>query len=133
MKFTKDLIEIDPQVEVEKIVNKLKDEVAIKFRKKGAVIGISGGIDSSVVLGLCVKAFGAARVFALMLPEKDSSPDSLNLAKLLANKFGVSYEVEQISDALDGFGCYRRRDEAVKRIFPEYNNSYSDENFNPKR
>jgi len=124
MKFTKDLIKIDPAFETERIVKKLKDQVAFKLHKKGAVVGVSGGIDSSVVLGLCVNAFGAERVFALMLPEKDSSPDSLDLAKLLAEKFNVQYKVEEISGALDGFGCYKRRDEAVKRIFPEYNNSY---------
>ena len=124
MKFTKDLIKIDPASETERIIKSLKEEVAFRMRKKGAVIGVSGGIDSSVVLGLCVKAFGAERVFALMLPEKDSSPDSLSLAKLLAEKFSVRYAVEEISDALHGFGCYRRRDEAVKNVFPEYDNSY---------
>jgi len=124
MKFTKDLIKIDPVFETERIVKKLKDQVAFKLHKKGAVVGVSGGIDSSVVLGLCVNAFGAERVFALMLPEKDSSPDSLDLAKSLTSKFNVQYKVEEISGALDGFGCYKRRDEAVKRIFPEYNNSY---------
>jgi len=124
MKFSKDLIKIDPASETERIIKSLKEEVAFRMRKKGAVIGVSGGIDSSVVLGLCVKAFGAERVFALMLPEKDSSPDSLSLAKLLAEKFSVRYAVEEISDALHGFGCYRRRDEAVKNVFPEYDNSY---------
>ncbi len=124
MKFTKDIIKIDPAFEAERIIKTLKEEVAFRMRKKGAVIGVSGGIDSSVVLSLCVKAFGAERVFALMLPEKDSSPDSLTLAKLLAEKFGVQYFVEEISGALDGFGCYKRRDEAVKNVFPEYDNSY---------
>ena len=124
MKFTKDLINIDAASEAECIIKKIKEEVAYKFRRKGAVIGVSGGIDSSVVLALCVKAFGPERVFVLMLPERDSSPDSLTLATKLSEKFGVHYMVEQISDALDGFGCYQRRDEAVRRIFPEYNSNY---------
>jgi NAD+ synthase len=124
MKFTKDLINIDPVVETEKIIKSLKEEVILRFRKKGAVVGVSGGIDSSVVLSLCVKAFGPERVFVLMLPEKDSSPDSLTLAKALAEKYDVQYAVEEISSALEGFKCYERRDEAVRKIFPEYESSY---------
>lgn len=124
MKYSNDIINIDPALEAERIIKKLKEEVTAKFRRKGAVIGVSGGIDSSVVLALCVKAFGPDKVFILMLPEKDSSPDSLRLASSYAEKLGVSYAVEQISDALDGFGCYRRRDEAVQKVFPEYNSSY---------
>lgn len=124
MKYTKDLIKIDAAAETDRIVNKIKEVVAYKFRRKGIVIGVSGGVDSSVVLSLCVKALGPERVFALMLPEVDSSPDSLTLAKSLTSALGVQYEVEEISDALDGFGCYERRDEAVKKIFPEYNNTY---------
>ena len=124
MKFNKDSIKIDPVAETEKIVTRLKEEIAFKLRKKGALVGVSGGIDSSVVLALCVKAIGSEKVLAVMLPERDSSPDSLSLAKILTNKLNVSYVVEDISDVLDGFGCYRRRDEAVKRIFPEYDKSY---------
>lgn len=124
MKFNKDSIKIDPAKEMERIISRLKEEIAFVLRKKGAVVGVSGGIDSSVVLALCVKAIGPEKVLALMLPERDSSPDSLHLAKILTNKLNVPYVVEDISDALDGYGCYRRRDEAVKRIFPEYDKSY---------
>jgi len=124
MKFTKDSIKIDPAIETERIISRLKEEIAFVLRKKGAVVGVSGGIDSSVVLALCVKAIGSEKVLSVMLPERDSSPDSLRLAKILTNKLNVSYVVEDISDALDGYGCYRRRDEAVKRIFPEYDKSY---------
>jgi len=124
MKFTKDSIKIDPAQETEKIVSRLKEEIAFGLRKKGAVIGVSGGIDSSVVLALCARAIGPEKVLCIMLPEKDSSPDSLHLAKILTEKLNVAYIVEEISNALDGFGCYERRDEAVKQIFPEYDESY---------
>lgn len=124
MKFTKDSVKIDPVAETDKIVTWLKKEVAFELHKKGAVLGLSGGIDSSVVLALCVKALGPDKILAVMLPERDSSPESLYLAKMLTEQFGVTYVVEDISDALEGYGCYRRRDEAVKRIFPEYDKSY---------
>ena len=124
MNFSKDSIKIDPARETEKIVTKLKSELVQKLHKKGAVLGISGGVDSSVVLALCVKALGNEKILALMLPEKDSSPDSLELAKVLADKFKVKYVIEEISDSLTALGCYKRRDEAVKKVFPEYNESY---------
>jgi len=83
MKFTKDSVKIDPVAETDKIVTWLKKEVAFELHKKGAVLGLSGGIDSSVVLALCVKALGPDKILAVMLPERDSSPESLYLAKCL--------------------------------------------------
>ncbi|HQF44034.1 MAG TPA: NAD(+) synthase, partial [Ignavibacteriaceae bacterium] len=124
MNFTKDSIKIDPAKEFEKISTKLRDDVTKKLKKRGAVVGISGGIDSSVVLAICAKTFGPERVVGVMLPENDSNPDSLELATKLAEKFNVKYIVENMTDALAGFGCYRRRDEAIKNVFPEYNNNY---------
>ncbi|MCC6256108.1 MAG: NAD(+) synthase, partial [Ignavibacteriaceae bacterium] len=64
--------------------------------------------------------FGPEKVFAIMMPERDSSPESKELAAELCEKFKVPYILEDITDAVNGFGCYRRRDEAVKRVFPEY-------------
>lgn len=124
MNFTKDSIKIDPAKEFEKISTKLRDDVTKKLKKRGAVVGISGGIDSSVVLAICAKTFGPERVVGVMLPENDSNPDSLELATKLAEKYNVKYIVENMTDALAGFGCYRRRDEAIKNVFPEYNNNY---------
>ncbi|GIK23337.1 MAG: NH(3)-dependent NAD(+) synthetase [Ignavibacteriota bacterium] len=124
MKFTKDSINIEPAKEFEKISSKLKEDVIKKLKKRGAVVGISGGIDSSVVLAICAKTFGSDRVLGVMMPENDSNPDSLNLAKKLSAKFNTKYVVENMTDALAGFGCYKRRDDAIKDVFPEYNNSY---------
>ena len=124
MNFTKDSINIDPAKEVEKITSKLREDVAKKLKKRGAVVGISGGIDSSVVLALCSKAFGPERVLGVMMPENDSNPDSLELAKKLSAKFNTKYVVENMTEALAGYGCYKRRDEAIKNVFPEFNNRY---------
>jgi len=120
--FSKEILKIDdiPAL-VEKLGQQLKEDTFQKYKRRGTVIGISGGIDSSVSMALAVHALGSERVFGIMIPEKDSSPDSLELAENLANKFGVKTIVENISPALDGFACYERRDEAVKNVFPEYN------------
>jgi len=124
MNFSKDSINIDPVKEVEEITSKLKDNVTKKLKKRGAVVGISGGIDSSVVLALCAKTFGPERVLGIMMPENDSNPDSLELAKKLSSKFDTKYVVENMTEAVAGFGCYKRRDEAIKNVFPEFNSNY---------
>jgi NAD+ synthase len=91
------------------------------LRRYGAVVGVSGGVDSSTVLALCVRAFGPKRVTAVMMPEKDSDTESETLARKLAARFQVEeLLLENITPALEGFGCYPRRDEAIARIFPEY-------------
>lgn len=103
------------------ITQKLKEDILIVTKRKGAVVGISGGIDSAVTLALTVKAIGAENVIGILLPEKDSSGESKELALKLAKQFKVKTIEENITQALQGFGCYRRRDEAVAAIFPEYN------------
>jgi NAD+ synthase len=119
--FAKNIILLDNIEEVaDKIIEKIKQDILNVFKRNGAVVGISGGIDSSVCLALAARAFGPDRVLGIMLPEKDSSPDSETFAGELANKLGVKAIKENITAALSGFSCYERRDEAVKRIFPEY-------------
>jgi NAD+ synthase len=88
------------------------------------VIGVSGGIDSSVVAYLCARALGNERVFALFLPEVDSSADSLRLGRLVAKSLGVGSVVEDISPILKGARCYERRDDAVREVIPEYGEGY---------
>ncbi len=120
--FHKDILQFENVQQVtETLVSKLRKDITETIRRQGAVIGISGGIDSSVTLALAAKALGANKVLGLMLPEKDSSNDSKEFALKLASKFGVQTLEEDITGALEGFGCYRRRDEAVARVFPEYN------------
>jgi len=120
--FHKDILLINNiELFCNKITEKLKNETFSKLNRYGGVIGISGGIDSSVTLALSVKAFGPDKVLGVMLPEQDSSPESERLALMLANKYNVKTIKEDITQALKGFRCYERRDEAVVNIFPEYN------------
>lgn len=121
MTFSKEILNLDPAAETERIVTMLRQNVRKVMRRQGGVVGISGGIDSSVVLALAAKAFGPERVTAIMMPEKDSEAESETLARNLAAHFGVEETIlENITPVLDGFGCYQRRDEAIKRVFPEY-------------
>jgi NAD+ synthase len=119
--FSKDILNLeDIEFVVDEIINKLREDVIHRINRRGAVIGLSGGIDSSVCLALASKALGSDRVVGVEIPEKDSNPDSIELAELVASKFGVTTVKEVITPALEGFRCYERRDEAVKKIFPEY-------------
>ena len=122
--FTKEILHIEDIESVSnKIIEKLRNDVTYKLQRRGAVIGISGGIDSSVVLALSAKAFGHDRIVGIMLPEQDSSNDSETLAQQLADTFEVPTLIEDITKALDGFDCYKRRDEAIARVI---------KNFDPK-
>ena len=119
--FSKDIVLLsDVEAVANEIILKLQQDVLHNLKRLGAVIGTSGGIDSSVCLALTANAFGPERVLAIMMPEKDSSLESEALAKELAARFEVNAIKEDITPALAGFRCYERRDEAVRRIFPEY-------------
>ncbi len=106
--------------EAARLTAALRDIVHHQLRRQGAVVGISGGVDSSVVLALCARALGPERVLGLMLPERDSSPESATLAAQVAAHYGVATATEDITAALVGAGCYARRDEAIRRLFPDY-------------
>ncbi|MDD4727857.1 MAG: NAD(+) synthase [Dysgonamonadaceae bacterium] len=107
--------------ECDKIVDKLKKTVYHQLNRRGGVVGISGGIDSSVTLALTVRALGAENVIGIILPESESSSDSEIMAKELAKRFGVKVVVESITPALKGFGCYSRRDSAISNVIPAFN------------
>ena len=123
MNFGKDVLVIDAAAETERIVSMLRNNVRQVLHRYGGVVGISGGVDSSVVLALCVRAFGPERVAAIMMPEKDSDAETERLARLVAQHYGVEPVLEDITPVLDGFGCYSRRDAAIRRVFEEYDAS----------
>jgi NAD+ synthase len=120
MSFTKEILKLDPSIEADRLVEFLRHNVHKVMRRYGAVIGISGGIDSSTVLAICVQAFGPTRVTALMMPDKDSDEESVPLARKLAETYGLEPILEDVTPALEGFGCYTRRDGAIKRVYKAY-------------
>ena len=122
--FSRELLRIDPAAAAAEIESAIRDIVLAKLRRKGAVVAISGGIDSSVVAALCARALGKDRVLGLMLPETDSSHDSLRLARLLADSIGIRTETEDITPILNAAGCYRRRDDAIRGLLPDYGDGF---------
>jgi len=122
--FSKEIILItDVENCVTQIVEKLRKDVLHQLKRYGAIVGISGGIDSAVCMALATRAFGSDKVIGIMLPEKDSSPESEELALKLASKFGIEVLKEDLTEILSGYRCYERRDEAVRRVFPEFNSA----------
>lgn len=113
-------LKLDAEAEVARVAAALKEIVTVQQRRRGIVLGLSGGIDSSVTAALAVKALGPARVLGVLMPERDSDPDSLRLGRLLADALGIETVVEDIGPSLDAAGCYRRRDDFIRRVVPEF-------------
>jgi len=113
------IFDLDFEAEAGRIAASLAGAVR-RFRRRGLVVALSGGVDSSVCAALAVRAVGAARVFGLMMPERDSSGASLARGTRVAEQLGIAHAVEDITPALEGLGCYRRRDEAIRELFAQY-------------
>ena len=118
--FSQRHLEIDAAAECERIAATLRRQLLKDLNRRGAVLGLSGGVDSSVVAALCVRALGPNKVFGIMMPEQDNDPESLRLGREVAVWLRIEHVVEDITPILAGAGCYRRRDEFIRRLFPEY-------------
>lgn len=114
------VLDIDCAAETDRIAKRLVEIVARTLHRRGMIIALSGGVDSSVCAALAVRALGPDKVFGLMLPEKDSSSTSLTRGKQIAEQLGIRYAVENIGATLEAIGCYRWRDEAMRTVFPGY-------------
>ena len=122
--FHRDVLRLDPQRETECIVDRLRHNILEVLKRHGGVLGVSGGVDSAVALALARRALGPERLVVLLLPEMESSPESAQLGREVCRQFGVTPIVEDVTGSLLGFDCYRRRDEAVRAVFPEYDSTY---------
>jgi NAD+ synthase len=111
--------DFDPAACLERLVGGTADAVR-SLGRRGAIVAISGGIDSSVVAAICVRALGPERVLCLRLPERDAGGTASDLGQELAESLGVESVEEPITAALEGLGCYRLRDEALRDVFPDY-------------
>lgn len=123
-KLSKAVLDLDCAREVEKISARLVEIVARRLRRRGVVVAISGGIDSSVSAALAVRAFGKQKVFGLLLPERDSSLKSEDLGRLLAEHLSIEYLKHDIAPVLEAIGCYSWRDDAIRQLFPDYSTDW---------
>jgi NAD+ synthase len=119
-----DALAVDAPAEAHRIAAAIAKLVTRRLRRKGVVLGLSGGVDSSVAAALCVKALGPGRVLGLLMPEADSSPESTRLGRLVADKLGIECILEDVTPLLTAAGCYRRRDDAIREVVPEYDERY---------
>ena len=123
-RLSADLLAIDAAAVAARIESALREQVFGRLRRRGVVIGLSGGVDSSVVAALSARALGRERVLGLFMPEADSSSDSLRLGRLVASHLGIESVLEDIGPVLAAAGCYTRRDAAIRLAIPEYGEGY---------
>ena len=117
--FGPHVLDLDPEREVARITERLVAWSG-RMRRRGLVVGLSGGIDSSVVAALGVAALGPERVFGLHMPEQDSSPETVRLSTLVSDSLGTDPTIEDLTPMLEAAGCYRRRDDAIRLVYPEF-------------
>jgi len=118
------LFSFDLDAEVERISVRIRQLLREHLRRRGLVVAMSGGVDSSVCAALAVRSIGADKVFGLLLPERDSSADSVVKARALAEQLGIEFLVEDIAPTLEAIGCYRWRDRAIAQVFPDYRSDW---------
>ncbi len=122
--ISSEVLNIDAEAEIDRIAAAIRKMMTSTLKRRGLVVGISGGIDSSVSAALAVKALGRDRVFGLLMPEDESTEETTRLGRLLTAHLDIQMVVENITPILEGAGCYRRRDEAIRTVVPGYGPGY---------
>ncbi len=122
--FSKDILQIkDIQNLKRSLEDFIHDQTFENYKKRGIVIGVSGGIDSAVATALACNAIGKENVLGLILPEKESNPKSQELAKKLCTNLDIEYLIDDITPILDSASVYKTREEIAQKVFPDFNNS----------
>jgi len=123
VRFSRAILELDVEKEIVRVSEFIFEAVLKKFRRRGAVIGLSGGVDSAVVGELCVLALGKERVFGLLLPEKESNPISLEYGLQQGKKLSIETIKVDITENLESLKVYERRNSVIQKVFPEFDDS----------
>lgn len=120
MDFTIHSLEIDPREEASAVSDFIREQVKSAYRRAGAVVGLSGGIDSTVVSELAVRALGKGNVFGMILPERESNRESSRFARKHAEKLGIRYAEVDVTSTVDSVYPYSLRDDFIREFLPEY-------------
>ena len=118
--FSSEVLKINCDAESKRICEFIRKTVLKDYRRRGVVVGISGGIDSALTATLCVRTFGKEKVFGVILPEKESSPESEVFGRHLAEWLGIKMETIPITPVLERLGVYQGRDAIVRKYFPAF-------------
>ena len=98
------------EIDCEKVANRIKNFIRDKMnelQREGVILGMSGGIDLSITATLAVRALGPEKVLALILPERDSSPESKINALKEISRLGIQYREVKLAPILSKIGIYR--------------------------
>jgi NAD+ synthase len=125
MTFRRDVLNLDAAATTDRLCSWIRSELRHRLRRGGAVVGLSGGIDSAVVASLCARAVGPERVLGVALPETESESQSVLLAQELSRDLGIEMITQEISAGLAGLGCYERRNEAIRSVFPDFEDDWT--------
>jgi len=124
MIFNLNVLKIDPAQQLEKLSKFIVEQLTVIFRRKGVIVGLSGGIDSACIAAIAVHALGKEKVVGLILPETESNPISSEYAIKLAQTLGIEHRQIYITPTVDSVVQYKWRDEFIQKLIPEYEAGY---------
>jgi NAD+ synthase len=117
--LTKEVLRLDCAAAVDQISDQIRTALK-RFRRRGLIVALSGGIDSSVTAALAAKAIGHKRVFGIHMPDKESATDTLQLSQSVSNDLRIDSSSEDITPVLEAVHCYSRQEAAVRVVIPQY-------------
>jgi len=122
--LAKAILAFDREATTVHIAATLREQILKRLHRRGAVLGLSGGIDSTVCAALAVRALGPDRVLGVLMPETHSAGESKILGQLAADSLGIETVLEEITPALRGVNCYERQTQAIRRVVPQFEENW---------
>lgn len=123
--FHREMEEFDAKDLVTKITGRIRELLIHRLKRRGLIVALSGGIDSSVTVALAAEAVGNRKVLAILMPERHSSPDTLDMSRLVARHYNIPTEIEDITPILEAVRFYSRYNVAVRQVIPGYGEGWT--------